>query len=231
MLNNINSRDLREARIKGGVLLKNLKDNLKRALSFVLGFVLFVGPLPLNLAMATGTDSVIRNPESVILDNNIKLSKTAKPVEGYVNKYEITLRIESPRSEKTSDTVIVIDRSGSMKGNRLTKAKEAAKSLAEKLLNSGNTTNKVAVVSFGTDVTVNSSFSSNYGSIANAIDSLEADGGTFTQAAVRAAANLISSSTAAMKNIVFLSDGEPTYSHEITVPRDYLTSSYAQLVW
>lgn len=202
--------------------MKNLGKTFKKILSFMLGVLLSVGMLPSVLATEMDTDLAIRNPGSVTLEDGVELSKTAEPVEGYVNKYKVTLRVRSPRTEKTSDTVIVIDRSGSMKGEKMAKAKEAAKSLAGKLLSPDGTTNRVAVVSFAENVTTDIGFSSSYNTVANVINGLDAKNGTFTQAAIRRAADLISGSIAESKNIVFLSDGEPTYSCKISVPDNYL---------
>ena len=83
------------------------------------------------VASALGDDSIIKNPDPVEITQNgvgtgIILSKTAEPVEGYVNKYKVTLRVESPKTEKTSDTVLVIDRSNSMNGTKISGARTAA---------------------------------------------------------------------------------------------------------
>ncbi len=170
-------------------------------------------------AMADNADPSVQNPSgpTVVHDEggDIKLYKTAKSVPGYANKWEVTLRIESPKTETTSDTVLVIDHSASMEGSRLTNAKEAAGSLVTELLPEGNTLNRVAVVSYGTDVTTNSGFTTDSTTVLNAINSISAQGGTFTQGGLHVAANLLSGSTATYKNIILLSDGAPSYSYGI----------------
>ena len=150
--------------------------------------------------VSAASDAAIKNPEDVTLADGVVLSKTAKAVDGAVNTWDVTLRVESPKTSTTSDTVIIIDRSGSMEGEKMSKAKEAAKTLAKQLLSAGNTANRVAVVSFAGDIETNVGFSDSYTTVAGAIDGLEADGGTYTQAAIRAAADLLGTSTANTKN-------------------------------
>lgn len=59
----------------------------------------------------------------------VKLSKTATPVSGMVNTWDVTVRVEGKDTTKTSDIVLVIDRSGSMDDNgRMEAAKEALNS-------------------------------------------------------------------------------------------------------
>ena len=98
----------------------------------MVGISIFNGILPV---MADTSDSTVQNSGPVELGDGVILSKTAKSVPGYANKWEVTLRIESPKTKKTSDTVIVIDRSGSMgDDDRLANAKTAAGTLVRQLL-------------------------------------------------------------------------------------------------
>lgn len=170
-----------------------------------------------------GSQETIQNAPARTLGDGVVLSKTAKAVEGMVNTWDVTLRIESPKTSKTSDTVIVIDRSGSMNSDsKISEAKKAAKSLAQQLLPAGNETNRIAIVTFASDVSVDLNFSASYSAVSSAIDAITPEGGTFTQAGIHKAAALLSSSTADFKNIILLSDGEPTYNYELTDPDEYL---------
>lgn len=190
----------------------------KRIASAFLAFVMvgvnvFNGLVP---ALADTEDNTVQNPDPNRLEDGVVLHKTAKSVPGYANKWEVTLRIESPKTEKTSDTVIVIDRSGSMSDdNRLTNAKSAARSLAQQLLPEDNTTNRVAVVSFATTASnsgTGTSFTDDYNTVSTAIGRMSSNGGTNTQSAIHLAAEMLSGSTADIKTMILLSDGEPTYS-------------------
>ena len=180
----------------------------------MVGVSIFNGILPV---MADTGDSTIQNPGSVELGDGVVLSKTAKSVPGYANKWEVTLRIESPKTEKTSDTVIVVDRSGSMGDDgRLTNAKAAVRTLARQLLPEGNTTNRVGVVSFASSSKTDTDFTYSYDVVSTAIGQMRADGGTYTQSAIRMAADMLKGSTADIKTMILLSDGEPTYSVPFT---------------
>ncbi|MDD3931866.1 MAG: FctA domain-containing protein, partial [Eubacteriales bacterium] len=143
-------------------------------------------------------------------------NKTATPVEGMVNTWDVLLEIEAKDTVTTSDIVLVIDRSGSMRGSKLTNAKNAALEFVDVLLPSTST--RIAVVSFAGEVTTNQALTNNATNLNSAINGLYANGGTFTQAAMRQAAAILANSTATYKNIVLLSDGEPTYSYGINDP-------------
>ena len=154
---------------------------------------------------------------------SLKLDKTATPVEGTSNQWLVTLTLEGKDKEveTTSDIVLVIDRSGSMKGSRMTKAIAAAKSFVNELLaDPTDTSTRIAVVSYASNVTVHNQGSpfkdaSGKQALLDVIGGLKADGGTFTQAGLREARLLLNSSTADNRVIVLLSDGEPTYSYPI----------------
>lgn len=193
----------------------------KATLNVVLAFVLMLPMAITKPIYADEGDPSIKNPDGPTIikegDQEIKLFKTVESVPGYANKWKVTLRIESPKTEKTSDTVLVIDRSGSMADDgRLTAAKSAATSLAQQLLPSGNTTNRVAVVSFASTASTGTNFTDNYNTVSSVISGLRATGGTYTQSAIHMAADLLASSTADIKTMILLSDGEPTYSVSFT---------------
>lgn len=149
----------------------------------------------------------------------VMLFKESKPVEGFVNTWEVTLRVEAKDTVQTSDTILVIDTSGSMYNNgRLIAAKEAANTLIEALLPAptpANPLNRVAVINFDYYAEQAIGFTNNQAEAKSAVNGLSANGGTFTQAGVNMAANLMNESHADHKNIILLSDGQPTYSYAI----------------
>ena len=160
---------------------------------------------------AGGTQPVWPAPGS------IKLDKDAAAVENETNLWEITLGIQGKNFETTSDVVVVIDCSGSMKGDKLTNTREAAKAFGQKLLTEGSTT-RIAIVTFIDEATAynNGHF---YGAtelsvFEAAVDAATyANGGTNQQAGLHVAQQLLNTSAAGLKNIVILSDGEATYSY------------------
>lgn len=145
----------------------------------------------------------------------VRTTKTATPVPGMVNTWDIEVLIEGMDAQKTSDIVLVIDRSGSMQGNRMTNAINAAKNFVETLIPaSGGGNTRIAVVSFSDTATTNSDLDSNRTQKINQINNLSASGGTHTQAAIRRAKEILDGSGQRdYKHIVLLSDGVPTYSY------------------
>ncbi|MDD3261967.1 MAG: VWA domain-containing protein, partial [Oscillospiraceae bacterium] len=145
--------------------------------------------------------------------------------------YTLSLNVtgDSQSSESQTagkaDVVLVIDTSGSMDegvGNgstRLSTAQAAAKSLAAKLLDSKTNSNgniQVAVVDFATKATTPQALTTSYSAVAATINALQAGGGTNWEAGLKAANN-IQARNDAKKYIIFLSDGDPTYSNTSVV--------------
>ncbi|MFB0958985.1 MAG: Cna B-type domain-containing protein, partial [Clostridiaceae bacterium] len=177
-----------------------------------------------NSTTSLPSASVSTTMVSPTIPGQVTIDKYAVPVPGLVNTWDVTLRIEGMETAKSSDIVLVIDRSGSMLGTKLSGAKTAAKAFVSALADDPNT--RIALVSFAsayngaTTVTthtglLNVNVAANRTTLNNAIDSLVALGGTNTQAGIRAASQILATSTADYKNIVLLSDGEPTQSYQI----------------
>ncbi len=189
----------------------------------------FLQPVPMMLRSMLFTEqegdfgNIPQGPGSISLD------KKETPVEGTNNQWEIKLTVTGVDGEKTSDIVLVIDRSGSMGSNgRMTAAKEAATKFVNAMLNDVNDTKtRIALVSFSNNVTVHNSASpfftaADKQSLLDAIDGLSASGGTHIQAGIRQAAALLAASMADEQNMVLLGDGAATYSYEIKNPNNYL---------
>lgn len=152
----------------------------------------------------------------------VRTNKTATPVDGMVNTWDITVRIEGRDAQEveTTDVVLVIDRSGSMAdNNRMQNAKTAANNFITTMIPQDPNL-RIAVVSFSSDyqgaqlVTTNSNFTRNTSTLTSAVNSLNALGGTHTQAGIIQGQSLLTGSAADNKYMVLLSDGEPTFSYE-----------------
>lgn len=214
----------------------------KRVLSFLLVMLMVISLLP-TFALADSDSSSAEQPVWP-KEGSIKLEKDAQAVAGEDNLWEVTLGIQGKNYKTTSDVVLVIDNSNSMytqkesRGNyyyeeddscRMHMTKIAAKAFAEKLLTEGSTT-RIALVVYGTDLR---SFTPFYGAEQKAtlISSINAiqpesdvnNGGTNQQAGIHKAQELLASSasTGKLKNIVILSDGEPTYSYPFVATAKY----------
>ena len=192
----------------------------KKFLALVLTLAMVLSLVPVT-ALATGaTQPNIRNSDPVTSnDGYVTLEKTAAAVEesDNDNTFEITLKATvrngTQEGTKTStDAVLVIDRSASMEDDRINSAQEAAKQFAEVVLGSGaNKENRIAVVSYAKKATTDTGLSSNLETVKDAIN-FNANGGTNIQAGIKAARDILQSSSADHKVILVLSDGAPTYS-------------------
>ena len=165
---------------------------------------------------AGGTQPVWPAPGS------IKLDKDAAAVEGETNLWEVTLGIQGKNFETKSDVVLVIDNSNSMYENdRMVQTKAAANAFVDALLTQDSAT-RIAVVVF--NLTVKQTGFYDYSNkeelkaYINAVSQNNEDGGTFTQLGIKTARDLLksSASTGLNKNIVLLSDGDPTASYRVT---------------
>lgn len=168
---------------------------------------------------AGGTQPVWPAPGS------IKLNKDAAAVEGETNLWEVTLGIQGKNFETTSDVVLVIDCSGSMEGDKLANTRKAAKAFGQKLLTEGSTT-RIAIVTFINEATAynNGHFydATELSAFEAAVDAATyAKGGTNQQAGIHKAQELLNTSSAGLKNIVILSDGEATFSHPFAAAATY----------
>ena len=168
--------------------------------------------------------------EAVFADNSeqpvwpeegaIQLSKSAAAVEGKENTWEVTLGIQGKNYKTTSDVVLVIDNSNSMYDNsRMAKTKAAANAFVDTLLTEDSTT-RIALVVYNLEETHTGFYTyagkESLKSQINAIKKDNDNGGTFTQLGLHTARTLLNSaeSTGQNKNIVLLSDGEPTKAYE-----------------
>ena len=156
---------------------------------------------------------------------SIKLDKDAAAVVGAKNLWEITLGIQGKNFETTSDVVLVIDCSGSMEGTKLTNTRKAAKAFGQKLLADGSST-RIAIVTF---IDTAAAYNNGHFYDATELSAFEAavdaatyaNGGTNQQAGIHKAQELLNTSSAGLKNIVILSDGEATFSHPFAAAATY----------
>ncbi|WMJ76653.1 S-layer homology domain-containing protein [Sedimentibacter sp. MB35-C1] len=215
-----------------------MKKNLfKKILCFTIALLMLMPGMPENLVSAAETDENGNIPWDQ--PGSINLTKSETKVDD--GRWKIDLTVEGINLETSSDIVLVIDRSGSMKSDdKMLAAKNAAKSFINSLLSDENDTGtRIALISFSSDYSYDGQSSNRITEHSGFVDSSEKDtllsyldggndsgtivpfGGTFTQAALKRAEEMLDSSVAESKNIVLLSDGQPTYGYAMADDTKY----------
>lgn len=198
-----------------------MRRSLRLAVSWLAILTLFTGFFPGKLfvspASAASGDLLWPNPGAV------NLTKTADPT-GEQGKWKVTLTVEGKNIKTTSDVVLVIDLSASMKqSGRMTNAKTAAAKFVNNLLYKDSTT-RIGLVTFDKTGRTLSDFkgTEQKSNLLNTIDGIKASNeGTNIQAGIHSAEDLLAGSQAQNKVIVVLSDGAPTYSYKASGAQSY----------
>ena len=172
----------------------------------------------------TGPFTVGTTSHVTIVNSNVKPSNNKiieKTDGGDGDQYTLYLTASGDSTSSTvttatpADIVLVMDKSGSMKGELDSNAKKAANALAKKLLTTENSTLsddqqvRMAVVTFSTNASLKQTFTTKASEINNAVEG-NPDGGTNWEAALQQA-NDLKGRSGVKKHIIFLSDGNPTY--------------------
>lgn len=134
---------------------------------------------------------------------------------GVANRSFVQVEVTAPDSapgtaKKPLNVAIAIDRSGSMKGVRLSNARNAARAMVERLRDG----DAVSLVSYNTQTQILAdSVTIDSGSrqrVVAAIDSISAQGDTCISCGLEESMRLLQKRTGMVDRILLLSDGEPT---------------------
>lgn len=125
---------------------------------------------------------------------------------------EVTLNIQGTppiNVVKPNDVILVIDKSGSMSGEKMTSAKNAAKGFIDLM---DFTQHRIGIVDYSGDTSIDSfDLTSDAQSAKNYVDTINSNGGTSTGKAIEKATELLSNHRSeAQPVIVLLTDGEAT---------------------
>jgi len=111
--------------------------------------------------------------------------------------------------DKPVDVVLVLDRSLSMEGTKLTNLKTAANNFIDKVIDA-DAANRVGIVAYGTSASQIHAFSSNKTTLGAAVDNMTLDGYTNMHDGMKKANALLGTANAgSVKVVVFMSDGVP----------------------
>ncbi|MDW5300653.1 MAG: vWA domain-containing protein, partial [Sedimentibacter sp.] len=180
----------------------------KKVICFVIALMMLMPSMPSNLVSAV----------SVEVGDNLSVDKTAyKAEEATATDKDYWVQFDINGEDTTIqpiplDVVLVLDRSGSMKGNnRIGYLKTAAKNFIDKILEN-NTSNRVSILTFsdGDGGYTQTAFTNNDTTLKNAVNAMEADGDTNTGVAFERAKNLLDSANEnSKKALVLFTDGAP----------------------
>lgn len=195
------------------------------------GYTVFANGSPMtqqgsddNAYAETGPFTVGETSHVTIVNSNVKPSNNKSIVKtdgGDGDQYTLNLTASGDSTSSTvttatpADIVLVMDKSGSMKGDLDSNAKKAANALAGKLLTAENSALpedqqvRMAVVTFSTNASLKQNFTTDVSEINNAVKG-NPEGGTNWEAALKQA-NDLQGHSGVKKHIIFLSDGNPTY--------------------
>ena len=192
--------------------------------------------LPNSFASLTPIKSISFESENLNYEENepgsYKITKSADWIGK--GKARITFQVDTKeliKENTNTDTILIIDTSGSMVGDKLDKVKRDSIDLINKLLQ--NSANKVSMIEFNTNATILSDFTNNASELANKINNLQAIGGTsYYQALVKLDELLKTYQKEENREltVLFLTDGYPGSDSPNEVAQyNYLKSEYPYL--
>ena len=131
-------------------------------------------------------------------------------------------RFEKEKQKPSLAMVLVIDKSGSMSGNPIVLARQAARSAAELL--SGQ--DQICVIGFDSNpqMILDLTLASNRGKVSAAIDSLAASGGTNLAPAMAEAKRVLTGANAKIKHVIAMTDGQTPTANLLELAQDMSAS-------
>ena len=201
-----------------------------------LSILLLVTILPNSFASLTPVKSISFESENLNYEESVagsyQITKSAEWIAK--GKARITFQVDTKELLKeniNTDTILIIDTSGSMVGDKLDKVKSDSIDLINKLLQ--NSANRVSIIEFNTNATILSAFTNNTPELTDKINNLQATGGTnYYQALVKLDELLKTYQKEENREltVLFLTDGYPGRDSPNEVGQyNYLKSEYPYL--
>lgn len=190
------------------------------------------------------TASLLLVVTSIVYQPTLVMAIDGEPGEITINKtkdfgnddeYIITLSVQGNPTEETVpapvDIVLVLDRSGSMSGAKMTALKTAAKNFVDTILDR-NSNSRIAIVSFASNITPDpDGFISDRVALKAKITALNASGGTHLEGGIYQGYLMLEANTSTRpKSMVVMGDGEPTYGYDFTGVRSAFNFDFTKRV-
>ncbi len=196
-------------------LIFNPKQNLKmkKILMFFLVLLPFISVAQhLNVIEVDTSNYPMMSAKFIALDKKLNFVNDIKKEECSIIENEISQKIikvvNQAGEPEMQSVVIIVDVSGSMGGTNLNLAKDA---IIEFISLTPFSTTELAIITFNSNVFVNQDFTRNKGKLINAVQGIQASGGTDYNIAMfgsnNSALNLTQKRAEAEPTIIFLTDG------------------------
>ena len=218
--------------------MENIRKHKKLALISLsaLSILLLVTILPNSFASLTPIKSISFESENLSYEENesgsYKITKQAEWIGK--GKARITFQVDTKELLKeniNTDTILIIDTSGSMVGEKLDKVKSDSVDLIQKTLQDNN--NKIGIIEFNDNASIVSNLSNDISDLTNKINSLTASGNTnYYQGLVKLDELLKNYQKEESRElaVLFLTDGLPNMNTPNEVGQyKYLKSEYPYL--
>ncbi|MCL1918061.1 MAG: VWA domain-containing protein [Peptococcaceae bacterium] len=214
-----------------------MKRKAKRVISCLIVVTLVVTLFPATLLAALSDSQIVSaggtvyynasgekvNATALGGDAVVSLSKTVKGTDTaneFIIELEVQTGIDITQIQTSEDAavVLVLDVSGSMQGTRIADLKQAATNFLTEFANvSGTTKRYVSLATYATNATIVDDWTditdpSQRSALIGKINSMNANGSTYTQGGLQLARNLLdagSVSAIGNKSVILFTDGEP----------------------
>ena len=202
----------------------------------VLSILLLVTILPNSFASLTPVKSITIDSEKLNYEENesgsYKITKSAEWIAK--GKARITFQVDTKELKKENtkaDTILIVDTSASMSGEKLDKVKSDSIDLIQKALQDNN--NRIGIIEFNDTASIVSNLSNDISDLTNKINSLTTSGNTnYYQALVKLdeILNNYQKEQNRELTVLFLTDGYPNVATPNEIGQyKYLKSEYPYL--
>lgn len=202
----------------------------------VLSILLLVTILPNSFASLTPVKSITIDSEKLNYEENesgsYKITKSAEWIAK--GKARITFQVDTKELKKENtkaDTILIVDTSASMSGEKLDKVKSDSIDLIQKALQDNN--NRIGIIEFNDTASIVSNLSNDISDLTNKINSLTTSGNTnYYQALVKLdeILNNYQKEQNRELTVLFLTDGYPNVATPNEIAQyKYLKSEYPYL--